>query len=263
MKKQLLASAAVVALAAANPALAAPAPAVFSWTGFYVGGNAGYSWGNAKSNFTDPGFADGFGNGFSGELPASFPTTLRPNGGIAGIQFGYNRQVAPSWVLGIEADFQNSLERSITRFRNNYGCDTEGPGCSLSQTRDASIQWFDTLRGRAGWLFSPTLLVYVTGGWAVGKVGMLGSVTDSSSNTGASFVFGDSRIKSGPVFGVGFEGVLPNSTDFTWKVEYLYIDFGSIGGTAFEPITGGPYTWNTKFIDNIIRVGINYHIPWH
>jgi outer membrane immunogenic protein len=166
--------------------------------------------------------------------------------------------VAPSWVLGVEADFQMSTEEDHSRFRNNYACDTEGPGCSLTQTRDARIHWFDTLRGRFGWLVTPTTWIYGTGGFAFGKVSMQGSVADSSSNTGASFLFGDSQVKTGYAVGAGIEGVLPNSRDFTWKVEYLYIDLGSLSGGGVEPISGSVYSWSTKFTDNIIRVGINY-----
>jgi outer membrane immunogenic protein len=263
MKGHFLASVAVGALMAATPAFAAPPqpPAIFSWTGFYAGGNAGYSWGTARSDFTDTGFAEGFGIGFGGQLPASYPTSLKPDGGIGGVQFGYNRQFAPNWVVGIEADFQASAEADYKQLGNAYTCDTEGPTtCNLTQTRDAKIRWFDTLRGRLGWLITPTAWVYGTAGVAFGKVSVQGSVTDSFINTGASFVFGDSQIKTGYAVGAGIEGVLPNSTDFTWKVEYLYIDLGSLGGGGIEPISGSAYNWNTKFIDNIIRVGINYKI---
>jgi outer membrane immunogenic protein len=233
MKRHLLASVAAGALMAATPVLAAPPqpPAVFSWTGFYAGGNTGYSWGTATSNFTDTGFADGFGSGFGGQLPSSYSTSLKPDGGIGGAQFGYNWQFSPSLVFGIEADFQMSTEEDHARFSNTYICDTEGATtCNLTQTRDARIHWFDTLRGRFGWLVTPTTWLYGTGGVAFGKVSMQGSVADSTNNTGASFVFGDSQIKTGYAVGAGIEGVLPNSTDFTWKVEYLYINLGSLSG---------------------------------
>jgi outer membrane immunogenic protein len=72
MKKQWLTSVAVVTLAAASPAFAgppAPIPAlpVYNWTGFYAGGNIGYSWGNVKSDFTDPGFTESFGPAGTGQ----------------------------------------------------------------------------------------------------------------------------------------------------------------------------------------------------
>ncbi len=264
MKGHLLAGVAAGALMVATPALAAPPqpPPIFSWTGFYAGGNGGYSWGSTSSDFTDTGFAGGFGHGVGGQLPPSYPTSLKLNGGIGGVQFGYNRQFAPNWVVGIEGDFQASAEADNTQLGNAYTCDTEGATftCNLTQTRDAQIRWFDTVRGRLGWLLTPTTWVYGTGGVAFGKVTMKGSVADSSNNTGASFAFGDSQIKTGYAVGAGIEGVFPNSTKLTWKVEYLYIDLGSLSGSGIEPISGSAYSWDTKFIDNIIRAGINYKI---
>jgi len=94
MRSRLLASAAVLAgLGLAAPAVAAdlsgryPAPyvqpvAAFSWTGFYIGGNAGYGWGS--TDYGDPG-------GFT-----------------AGVQAGYNYQFAGPFVLGVETDINYS-----------------------------------------------------------------------------------------------------------------------------------------------------------
>ncbi|MDI4663363.1 porin family protein [Xanthobacter autotrophicus] len=94
MRSRLLASAALVAgVTLAAPAVAAdlsgryPAPyvqpvAAFTWTGFYIGANAGYGWGSTVNS--DPG------------------------GFIGGVQAGYNFQFASPFVLGIEADFNLS-----------------------------------------------------------------------------------------------------------------------------------------------------------
>ena len=67
MRKLLLGSLALLALGAGGSALAAdvrlpvykapPPVAVYSWTGFYVGGNIGYSWGKADTDVAIPGFA--------------------------------------------------------------------------------------------------------------------------------------------------------------------------------------------------------------
>lgn len=94
MRFRLLASAAALAgIGLAAPAMAAdlsgryPAPyaqpvPVFTWTGFYIGANAGYAWGNAA--FASPG------------------------GFIGGAQIGYNYQFASPFVLGVETDFDFS-----------------------------------------------------------------------------------------------------------------------------------------------------------
>lgn len=94
MRSRLLASAAALAgLCLAVPAGAAdlsgryPAPyvqpvAAFTWTGFYIGANAGYGWGT--SNFSDPG------------------------GFIGGFQAGYNFQFGSPFVLGVETDINFS-----------------------------------------------------------------------------------------------------------------------------------------------------------
>src|SRR5262249_52296734 len=75
-----------------------PAP-VYNWTGWYVGLNAGLSFGRAKTDYS-----------FTGGL-APFPAfagsgITEPFGGIAGGQIGFNWQFSPIWVGGIEADIQ-------------------------------------------------------------------------------------------------------------------------------------------------------------
>jgi outer membrane immunogenic protein len=264
MKQQLLASAAIVALVAATPALAAPPPPpIYNWTGFYVGGNVGYSWGNSDGNFTDPGFINGFGN-FDGEgrtgLPGIFRTTTKPDGLIGGAQVGYNWQISPMGLIGVEADWQKSAEKANAAFSNNYTCDFEGIiQCTLSQTRQASIDWFSTVRGRVGVLINPTTLVYGTAGFAFGQVSASGTFSDDINNTGINFGYGTSRINAGFAVGTGIEGAFASSR-WTWKVEYLYVDLGSLRGSGLNPITGNTYTWDAKFYDNIIRVGLNYRI---
>jgi outer membrane immunogenic protein len=262
LKNHLLSGVSVVALVLASPAIAA-SPPIYSWTGFYVGANAGYSWGNVDTNLNDRGLANGFGlaTGFTNTLPGSFPVSLRPEGFIGGAQAGYNWQVNPSWLWGIEADLQGSAEKDHANRLFSYGCDVEGSTCNLAQTRDAKIEWFGTVRGRIGWLSTPTNLLYLTGGLAYGRVSASGTVTDDIRNTGASFIFGDARLKAGFAVGGGFEAAFANSTRWTLKLEYLYINLGSIGGSGIEPISGSVYSWDAKFVDHIIRVGVNYRLP--
>lgn len=264
MKAEFLAGVSVAALTVATPAFAAPvyqaSPVVqiYNWTGFYVGANVGASWGHAPSNFNDPGLAAGFGFGPGGDLPSSFPVTLKPNGFVGGGQFGYNWQVGNQWVLGLEADLQGTTERDKSVFGNTYVCDFEGATCNLGQSRDAKIHWFGTVRGRVGWLVAPTAWLYGTGGLAYGEVSSFGSVVDDINNTSASFRFGGSQVKIGYAVGAGLEGAFLDSRNWTWKMEYLYVDLGSLSGSGREPISGSFYSWDTRFTDHVLRFGVNY-----
>ena len=121
----------------------------------------------------------------------------------------------------------------------------------------ADIRWFGTLRGRVGALITPTILLYGTGGLAYGGISDSGSVTVTLNGGSTGWSFGDSTTKVGWTAGAGVEGAIPNTSDWTWKVEYLYIDFGTLSGNGLNS-GGDPYSWSTKVTDNIVRVGLNY-----
>ena len=106
MNKITACVAAIAALIAA-PAFAAPLPPpapVYTWTGWYVGGNVGYSWGDADSDLNGAGTATSQiePGGFKGfPFPIQFnggSDTVRLKGAIGGAQVGYNYQVNSLWV---------------------------------------------------------------------------------------------------------------------------------------------------------------------
>jgi outer membrane immunogenic protein len=231
----------------------------YGWTGWYVGGNAGYSWGKVDGDFNDLGFPDILNGGFGTLLPSSFPTSIKPNGFIGGGQIGYNWQL-DKWVLSLETDFQGSAERKGISFDNFYSCESElsiAGTCRLAQTRDAKILWFGTARGRIGWLFTPTLLFYGTGGLAYGKVSAGGTISDPD-NTGATLSFAASKVTVGYAAGAGIEGTILDSGSWSWRIEYLYLNLGSLSVSGTDPITGSAFNSGAKFTDNIVRVGLNY-----
>jgi len=283
MRKSLISvfAGAGFSLAASGLALAAdmvvkapplpPAP-LYSWTGFYVGGNIGYSWGKASGDLNDPAIAvfSGLGN-----LPTSFPESLKPKGAIGGGQFGYNYQINPAWIVGLEADLQASNEHAS----NSQGASTSGvfvgPGITgltssaVGTTFDAKISWFGTARARAGVLITPTTLLYGTGGLAFGGVKVSGSGAANISLTACivgigciptgtasgAFAFSQSTTKTGWTLGGGVEGAIAGN--WTWKAEYLYLYLGSESGSVADNF-GGIASWNAKFTDSIVRAGLNY-----
>ncbi len=258
MKKLLLTSVASSALAFISPALAAPVNApivgVYNWTGCYVGANVGYSWGRAHGDINSNTF------GALG-MPNPFPVSLNPDGVIGGGQVGCNRQFDNRWVLGLEADFQGSAEKRSASFSNPF---VIGEGGVVNQTIEAKIQWFGTVRGRAGFLISPTLMLYGTGGLAYGKTSISDNISAVVNTPGGPIslasVIGASQTRVGWTLGAGVEGALFDWKNWTWKVEYLYVDLGSMSGSGVDPIAG-PYSWNARFTDNILRVGLNFKIP--
>ena len=258
MKKLLLTSVASGALAAISPALAAPvnAPvvAVYNWTGCYVGANVGYSWGRARGDINSSTFG---GLGF----PNPFSVSLNPDGVIGGGQIGCNRQFDNRWVLGLEADFQGSAGKDSRNFSNPF---VIGEGGVVNQTIEAKIQWFGTVRGRAGFLISPTLMLYGTGGLAYGKTSISDNLSAVINTPGGPISLAStisaSQTRVGWTLGAGVEGVLFDWKNWTWKIEYLYVDLGSMSGSGVDPIAGA-YSWNAKFTDNIVRVGLNFKLP--
>ena len=268
MKKQLLLGCALGGLLASTSAFAAdiprkappPAPApVYNWTGWYVGGNIGYSWGRGAPTVNDPALG-AFG------LPTSFTGAGNLDGIIGGVQIGYDWQANANWVWGIVADFQWADEKNSRSFSDPYDC--EGI-CSISGTIGSRIHWFGTVRLNAGWLYNPTTMLYVTGGLAYGKVSINGSLTNNNDGgccnfpivapPPGSFPFGSSATNVGWTVGGGIRGVVPNAPAWIWKVEYLYVDLGSLNSNGTDPIFVGPTSWNAHFTDNILRFGLDYH----
>jgi outer membrane immunogenic protein len=275
---------------------APPPPPVFSWTGFYVGGNVGYSWGNASTDLNGSGVYTATNPAVVG---AAFPSnfafadsgTARPDGVIGGVQIGYNYQISPNWVLGLEADFQGSGERGSKAFADPFStgvcvfinpngtCDLENPGTLngvAGTSYDAKIGWFGTVRGRVGYLITPQVLLYGTGGLAYGRVSVSGNAGFAGSIQGDSFPtislpsasvgFSTHKTNVGFSVGAGIEGSVGLATNWTWKLEYLYLDLGSVDTAAPLSIssnaTSTPISMttamHTHFTDNIVRVGLNY-----
>jgi outer membrane immunogenic protein len=254
-----------VALAADMPTRApvykaAPMVAAYNWTGWYIGANAGGGWGKSDPSLTilpttvpaqtffNPANIPGVQNTFNG-------LGLKPDGFTAGGQIGYNWQLAPSWVFGLEADFgyfHLTDSNAATAFY------LANPANTFTQTSSVSTDWLFTARPRLGWAAN-NWLFFVTGGVAVTNVKTAYTFTDTFFN---GFVnAGSSSTKAGWTVGGGVEWA-PWSNNWTMKVEYLYADFGTVSDAAVMTGTVGlaPPTFNysTSLKANIVRAGLNF-----
>lgn len=245
MKKLLLGSVALAALAAA-PAMAAdlkPAPVytkapmmapLYDWTGFYIGGHGSYSWTHTDSQTT---------NTFTGAVfaPTSEDTSAFHGGG----QIGFDYMMPSRVVFGVLADVTSGATNTNTNVTALETSTTQGK-------TDVS----GTVRGRLGYAFD-TLLLYGTGGWAWSTgsntrtqvVGTVGLATPGTVET-------VSTSHSGWTAGGGLDYAFARNWDVF--AEYRYTSFQAI--TVTYPIARRSTTSTSTA--NAIEVGLNYRFNW-
>ncbi len=245
----------------AGPALAAdlgkppaykapPLAPVFSWTGCYIGANAGGA--SSKSNFStgiDPGTHLGVPANLAA-VSAAGTGSASDTGFIGGGQVGCNFQ-SGQFVIGVEGDF------------DYFGTESTLSGSGVLTTRDpfaitnsVKTNWLATVRPRAGIAFGPSLL-YVTGGVAFTDIKYTQSYADTLFDAvGGSSV---SETKVGWTVGGGWEyAFAPN---WSFKAEYLFAKFSSVSTSGLiVSTTGGTNVLNgsADLQAHIGRVGLNY-----
>jgi len=232
-----------------------------TWTGFYVGGNVGYSWGP-------------WGSASNQKIFNFESTTASPkvDGVIGGLQAGYNWQYNPQWVFGLEADIQITGEKA----KQSWGDpgvpvppppSTDGGGISdfvprlggpASLASEWNFPWFGTARARFGYVATPTSLLYATGGLAFGE----SQYKFNFSQPGAAQVPAPTNyaLSNRPTrLGFALGGGAETKLDRNWSVkfEYLYVDLGTASINTTD-IDGMPFKVDYHVRDHIARVGVNY-----
>ena len=260
------------------------------WQGFYTGLNSGYGFGTAN-NAQQTGWAN----------PDGFPTKTYPlaaiafasansymgrditqSGYIGGGQIGYNHQYGQNLVFGFEADMQGAgiagqgNSRGVAPVANNssYGNILVGSNSVIQ----AGINWMGTARGRVGYLITPTVLAYATGGLAYGGTYVKNFNISYEATTGGTSALSNARINSfwnqnaqqnfnvGWTAGGGFEWMM--AANWSLKGEALYYDLGNttLANIATYSTRDTPAFYqaggsNTRayYQGVIARAGVNYH----
>ena len=224
------------------PAAFIPPPPPFSWTGIYIGGNAGAAWNRGT-------VSDAFGNSFT--LPSNNAVFM------GGGQVGGNWQVG-AVVLGVEGQFdwlanQNNASAGLAVLNTATGTlDTINV---VSKDR-----WLTTLTGRIGvaadhWLF------YAKGGGA--WVGNQSFTVNDVTTPAASFTTSNGGWNTGWTVGGGIEWAFAGP--WSAKVEYDYIRLSSNSFTVPATSVFLPndvFTTANRNIQTLLG-GINYRFgPW-
>jgi outer membrane immunogenic protein len=247
LRRILLASVGAVALAGtalaadlpsrAPPPVYVPPVPIFTWTGFYVGGQVGYAWGTSNGNV-----GDNFGD---------FATfSLNNSGVIGGGHVGYNLQLN-QWVIGLEGDVDgSSLSKTFTGFIVPGGLIATRifpVNTVVPVTVQTSLDLQGSIRGRLGYAWDRVLL-YGTGGVAFGGF-------RASLNTPFGFSQRNST-RIGWTVGGGIEYALTNN--WSLRAEYRYTQFGHstiFASNAFAAVGGFA---NLKINENRVQAGFSY-----
>ncbi len=230
----MLTAAGSVSYAADMPVKArgvSPVPYALNWTGFYVGAHVGAGWGTSEqSNYTVGG----------GPVPAG-NDQVNVNGFLGGLQGGYNYQMNPWLVVGVEGDI------TWTDIKGTNGCLAPivgGLNCG------GKAKWTGDVAARLGFA-SGNALFYVKGGiaWvnADYTISRVPAPLSATTNT----------TRAGALLGMGVEYAFDRN--WTAKLEYNYIDLqNKTISYNTTPIFGAVATADSRTNINLVKFGVNY-----
>ena len=235
MKKALLSSAAVAALAVSSLAAfaadlpenapAMPPIAFYDWTGCYIGGHVGGAFSSHGAS-----------------------TSHNSSGFVGGGQIGCDYQFARGWVLGAEGRAAGmSLNESHAGTVTNVTT-----GVTLPSKVTVNNDFLASITARLGYSFIDPWLFYVKGGAATTTENVddafttvLGKAVDPSTST----------ARTGWTTGTGVEWAFARNWSATF--EYDYYDFGSKGLTLTDQNVTVKIS-NFKDTIQTVTAGVNF-----
>jgi outer membrane immunogenic protein len=213
-------------------------PAIYNWTGFYIGGNLGAGWSGLSDTNTN--FSDTLGSTFSAGTDAQF---------LGGGQVGVNYEFANGIVIGAEAMFDwasNSQNAIVTA--------TDPTGTVAANIGTSNARWLTTVSGRLGYAWDRVLLYAKGGGaWVATNTQAI-----SVAGTPASFSSISNTTSSGYTAGFGVEWAF--SGNWSVRAEYAYIGLPNQTFTVAPaaPTFGGDViTFSNRNI-SMVTGAINY-----
>jgi outer membrane immunogenic protein len=194
----------------------------YNWTGFYIGANVGAAW--ESTTLTDNFFNVSFSDSRSGF--------------IAGGQIGYNWQISPQLVFGIEWMFDGTDIKS----------DTTTVLSSVVIRTSAKVDWITSLAARFGWAANNWLFYGKAGGaWVHDTTTLTAAITGDGTFSASA-----SDTQGGFLVGLGIEyGFAPN---WTAKVEWDHIGLNDVNHTGF--FVSDNITVSRRF--DLLSFGVNY-----
>jgi len=242
------------AYAADLPLKAPPVVVAWNWSGFYLGGNIGYGWGqNPITDINDGAFAPGVGYG-----------SFDPEGFLGGFHAGANWQTGRV-VVGLEGDLSFADVKGSSQVSAGSGL-VSIVDRSSTVSRSGTIDLLGSGRARFGYLVTPNVLIYGTGGAAFSDSNRTLAFSDVDTFV-PPFRGNGSRLVSSntlPTWRIGWVaglGVETRLLDSNWlaRLEYLHYDLGNSGGTSGWQAGVAPSLQNTGDLTvDVVRTGLTY-----
>jgi outer membrane immunogenic protein len=193
----------------------------YNWTGFYIGGNVGGAW--EQTTLTD--------NFFNVSVNDS------RSGFIAGGQIGYNWQISPQFVVGVEWMFDGT----------DISSETTTVVSPIVITTNAKVDWITSLAARFGWAANNWLFYAKAGGAWVHDTTTLTAATPFGTFSASA-----SDSQTGWLFGAGIEyGFAPN---WSARLEWDHIGLNDVNNSGF--FVSDTITVSRKF--DLLTVGLSY-----
>ncbi len=214
------------------PVYVAPEPA-FSWTGFYIGADIGGAF--PSTQWTD--------------LGTGATHTLDDSGVMGGGYIGYNYQLNPNIVLGVEGDFQGTSASGSYSLSQTIPYNVRAGFYTNTYTAKSSLDWLAAINGRLGVSYERALFYAIGGAAWAGE-----SDTLSLTNSVLGYVGSASNSKTLSGYDIGAGVDYAFTPNWVGRVEYRYYDFGN---TTWYP-TVSSFGVRDRTDVNTIRVGLSY-----
>jgi outer membrane immunogenic protein len=241
MRKLLLTTAALVALTAGegfgadlprSVMKAPPAPLpVTSWSGCYVAGGGGYGFWNQDTSLSN-----------RGTLVGS-EVTSGGRGWFGTVGGGCDLQVSGSWVIGVFGNYD------FASIRGDVAVPADGV---ITGHEKLTSAW--AVGGRIGYLITPSILTYVSGGYTEAR---FSGADLFALNSVPAHTF------SGWFLGGGYEYNLSLLPGLFWRTEYRLAEYNR-GGRAFlqDGIPDPGFSVDSKPFVQTIRSELVWRLNW-
>jgi outer membrane immunogenic protein len=209
-----------------------PPPAIYNWSGVYIGGHLGADFLSDNITQAAPSLAG---------VTLTGPANSSPVGLIGGAQAGVNYQFS-SLVVGAEASISDTNTSGSGRVLNS---------ALATDSFTSAPQWLATATGRIGFAVNDWLF-YAKGGWAMMHVKYTQTILGAGGLATSAALLSDNR--NGFVAGVGVEYGL--TENLSARAEYDFLGFGTQTYNFPTP----PASIRSDL--SMVTVGLNYRFTF-